>query len=152
MKLELAFQQVNRLFLDSAPLIYYIDQNIDQNPNYFAVIDGIFDFINSAQIRIVTSPVTLAECLILPIRQNNPSQQQLFIDIITAQDTADFVNITSAIATTAAEIRARYNLQLPDAFQIAIALERDCEAFLTNDTQLKRVTELRVLVVGELEV
>ncbi|NES73095.1 MAG: PIN domain-containing protein [Okeania sp. SIO2D1] len=32
----------------------------------------------------------------------------------------------------AAQIRTRYNLQLPDAFQIAIALAAECEAFLTN--------------------
>jgi predicted nucleic acid-binding protein len=37
------------------------------------------------------------------------------------------------------------------ALQIAIALEVGCEAFLTNDVQLKRVTELKVLVVVELE-
>ncbi|MGA9381523.1 MAG: PIN domain-containing protein, partial [Phormidium sp.] len=108
--------------------------------------------IESSLIRVVTSPVTLAECLIFPIRQNNSSQQQLFIDIITSPNTADFVEINSAIARNAAEIRARYNLQLPDAFQIATALEVGCEAFLTNDAQLKRVTELTILVVGELEV
>jgi hypothetical protein len=75
MKLEEVFQQVNRLFLDSAPVIYYIEQN----PIYFDRIDEIFNFIESGRIRAVASPVTLAECLILPIRKNNPFQQQLFI-------------------------------------------------------------------------
>ncbi|MCC5664290.1 hypothetical protein LC653_10260 [Nostoc sp. CHAB 5784] len=45
----------------------------------------------------------------------------------------------------------RYNLQLPDALQVAAAIIAGCEAFLTNDAALKRVTELRVLVVCELE-
>ncbi len=148
MKVQTALQQVNRLFLDSAPVIYYVDMN----PAYFAIMDGLFNYIESNLIRVVTSPVTLAECLILPIRQNNPSQQQLFIDIITAQDTADFVEISSAIARRAATARAKYNLQLPDAFQIATALLAGCEAFLTNDVHLQRVTELNVLVVGELDV
>jgi predicted nucleic acid-binding protein len=40
---------------------------------------------------------------------------------------------------------------LTDALQIAVALEAGCEAFLTNDRTLKRVTELRVLVLDELE-
>lgn len=39
-----------------------------------------------------------------------------------------------------------------DALQIATAVVSNCEAFFTNDVQLKRVTELRVLVVSELEV
>lgn len=147
MKIEEAFQSVNRLFLDSAPVIYYVDMN----PGYSAIMDGIFDLIRAAQIRVVTSPVTLAECLILPLRDSNLSQQQLFVDIITGQDTADFVNITSEIARTAADIRARYRLQLPDAFQIATALDAGCQAFLTNDAQLKRIVELRMLLISELE-
>lgn len=127
MKIEEAFQSVNRLFLDSAPVIYYVEIN----PGYSAIMDRIFDWIKLAPIRVVTSPVTLAECLILPLRERNLSQQQLFTDMITGQDTADFVSITSEIARTAADIRARDRLQLPDALQIATALDADCQAFLT---------------------
>ncbi|KAM3100636.1 hypothetical protein ACKFKF_11450 [Phormidesmis sp. 146-12] len=74
MKLETAFQQVSRLFLDSAPVIYYIDQY----PAYLAIMDAVFDHIESSLIRVVTSPVTLSECLILPIRQGDSFQQQVF--------------------------------------------------------------------------
>ena len=59
--------------------------------------------------------------------------------------------ITSEIARIAADIRARYRLQLPDAFQIATALDAGCQAFLTNDAQLKRIAELKMLLVSELE-
>jgi predicted nucleic acid-binding protein len=68
------------------------------------------------------------------------------------QDEVVFVDINASIARDAARIRVRYNLQLPDALQVATALTAGCEAFLTNDTALKRVTELRILVVGELVV
>ena len=51
----------------------------------------------------------------------------------------------------AAELRVRHNLTLPDALQIAIALNTGCDAFLTNDNALQRVTELRVLVVDQME-
>jgi predicted nucleic acid-binding protein len=148
MKLEAVLPQVNRLFLDSAPVIYYIDRN----PAYFPIMDGVLDLVESSSIRLVTSPITLAECLILPMRQNNLPQQQLFIDIITEGGTADFIETTADIARQAAEIRANYNLQLPDAFQIATALEAGCQAFLTNDVQLKRITNLQILVINELEV
>jgi predicted nucleic acid-binding protein len=51
----------------------------------------------------------------------------------------------------AAELRARYNLSLTDAFQIAVALQSGCDAFLTNDMTLKRVSELSVVVLEEME-
>jgi predicted nucleic acid-binding protein len=62
------------------------------------------------------------------------------------------IETTASIARTAAEVRARYSLKLPDAFQIATAIAANCQVLLTNDAQLKRVTELRVLVLSELEV
>jgi predicted nucleic acid-binding protein len=46
-------------------------------------------------------------------------------------------------------LRARYNLRTPDALQVATALVRRCEAFLTNDARLKRVTEIRVLTLDD---
>jgi predicted nucleic acid-binding protein len=52
---------------------------------------------------------------------------------------------------TKAELRARDQLRTPDALQVASALGAGCEAFLTNDLALRRVTELHVLVLGELE-
>lgn len=59
--------------------------------------------------------------------------------------------MTASIAETAAELRARYNLRTPDALQIAVALENNCDAFLCNDNGLKRVTELKILILDELE-
>jgi len=147
MKVRDALRGLSRLFLDSAPVIYYIDGNSE----YLSVMDSIFESLNSEQIRAVTSPVTLAECLVLPIRQNDLEKQRVFVEILTALELADFVKTDAAIAQRAAEIRVRYQLKLPDALQLATALVSNCEAFLTNDGQLKRVAELRVLVIGELE-
>ena len=41
--------------------------------------------------------------------------------------------IDQAITQTVAELRARYNLLLPDAFQAAVAIVSGCDALLTND-------------------
>jgi predicted nucleic acid-binding protein len=51
----------------------------------------------------------------------------------------------------AAELRAKYNLRTADALQVASALSVNCDTFLTNDKQLNRLTELRVLVLDDLE-
>ena len=61
-----------------------------------------------------------------------------------------FTLIDHRSAQRAAELRARYNLTLPDALQMAVALESGCDAFLTNDSGFKRVTELRGLILDEL--
>jgi hypothetical protein len=40
--IEEAFQNINRLFLDTAPVIYYVEQN----PAYQEKVDYIFDQID----------------------------------------------------------------------------------------------------------
>lgn len=62
-----------------------------------------------------------------------------------------FVVIEDQIASQAADLCARYNLTLSDAFQAAAALAADCDAFLTNDDTLKRVIELNVIVLDEVK-
>ena len=59
--------------------------------------------------------------------------------------------IDEVIARRAAQLRARYPLALDDAFQIVTAIIAQCDAFLTNDATLKRVTELNVIVLDEVE-
>ena len=84
-------------------------------------------------------------------RLNQTEAVTNFVGYLTQEGT-DFVQISAEIGDRAAQLRVKYNLQLTDALQIATALEARCEAFLTNDTQLKRAVELKVLVVAELEV
>lgn len=58
--------------------------------------------------------------------------------------------VDESVAIRAAELRARYELRTPDALQIATTLTHHCDAFLTNDAQLKQVDAVRVLVLDDL--
>jgi predicted nucleic acid-binding protein len=48
-------------------------------------------------------------------------------------------------------MRAKYNLKLPDAFQIAVALAANCNCFFTNDVTFRRVKEIKILVLDDFE-
>jgi predicted nucleic acid-binding protein len=146
-KLVDALRGVTRLFLDTAPVIYFVERN----PSYTALVSAIFDQIDNGTLTAVTSPVTLAECLVAPYRLGLMGLQDDFFNVIVYGAHTLFVPLDQEQARQAAELRARYNLTLPDALQVAAALGAGCDAFLTNDTTLRRVTELHVLVVDELE-
>ena len=140
-----SIQGVTRLFLDTAPVIYLVEQN----PQYLVLVRAVFHRIREGSPIAVTSPVTLAECLVHPYTRGDIQLQQNFIQLITDTNNIDFVLINQNIALQAAELRGRYNLSLTDAFQVAVALAANCEAFLTNDAMLKRVTELQILVLDD---
>jgi len=145
-KLEVALAGMTRLYLDTAPVIYLVERN----PQFFGEVSAIFRRVDEAQLTVVASQITLAECLVGAYRTNQTQVAANFVECLTQEGT-DFVQISAEIGDLAAQLRVKYNFQLPDALQLATALVSNCEAFLTNDGQLKRVAELRVLVIGELE-
>ena len=147
MKISEALRGVTRLFLDTAPAIYFVEKN----EQYSAIVQAVFDRVDDGTLRAVTSPVTLAECLVHPYRRELAQLQQDFLDLVVNGENTSFVPIDEVIAQRAAQIRARYNLALDAAFQFATALIAQCDAFLTNDATLERVTELDVIVLDEVE-
>ena len=138
---------ITHIFLDTAPLIYYVEEN----PSYFSIVETIFNHIDDGSLIAVTSPVTLAECLVGVYRSRLFQYKKDFLELIVYGINVIFVPIDSEQAQQAGELRARYNLTLTDAFQIATALSAGCEAFLTNDITLKRVAELNVLILDEIK-
>jgi predicted nucleic acid-binding protein len=144
-KLIDALAGVRRLFLDTAPVIYYVEGNAE----YSSRLEPVFESLDTNTVQAVTSPITLSECLIVPNRLGDVLLQQLFVRQIVERSL--FVPIDQPVAHTAASLRSEYNLNLLDAFQFAVALASRCDALLTNDRALRRVTTLRVIVLDELE-
>ncbi len=148
MKISDALVEVRRLFLDSAPVIYYVELN----PRYIAILNDIFDRIRTGQVTATTGPITLAECLVMPYRLALIGLQEDFFDLVVHGRNTVFATLDEEAARDAAVFRARYNLTLSDALQVALAVRTGCEALLTNDGGLRRVREIRVLILDDLQV
>lgn len=146
-KLYHALQGIQRLAVDTAPVIYFIEAN----PRYDALVSEIFQRISNGGMDGMCSVITLTEVLVQPLRHGDQQLAQDYADLLLHSQHFATVSIDASAAATAAELRARYNLRTPDALQISAARKNGCQAFLTNDTALSRVTEIRILVLDELE-
>lgn len=51
------------------------------------------------------------------------------------------------IATLAAKLRAKYKIKTPDAIFIATGIAEKAEIFITNDTRLKIVNEIGIIII-----
>ena len=143
-KIDDALTGVVRLGLDTAPVIYF-------NPSYDELVTEIFQRVSQGALTGVTSVITLSEVLVQPMRRQNLPLQQEYRDLLLASRNLQSWEVSAAIAESAAALRVRYRLRTPDALQIATALEAGCQALLCNDTELRRISELRVLVLDDLE-
>ena len=132
---------------DTSPVIYFVEAHLQ----YDALVTQVFQHIANGAFTGWTSVITLSEVLVQPILHANLRLQQECRDSLLNSSNFYTVPITPTIAEQAAALRARYRLRTPDALQIAAALEAGCEAFFCNDVGMRRVTELRVLVLDDLE-
>lgn len=132
--------------LDSLVFIYYIEAH----PNYGPLVLALFQTRIQPGLNVsVSSVVSLAEVLVKPFELGRADLVRQYRDLLTGLPHLQLVPITPAISESAADLRARYKLRLPDAFQIAAALDRGASYFVTNDTKLRKVTELTVLVLDD---
>jgi predicted nucleic acid-binding protein len=132
--------------LDSAPLIYFIEEN----PTYLEMTDAFFEAMVRGEFRVVTSVVTLLEVLVYPLRQGNITLAQQYRDILFNEEGLTTIEVSPVIAEVAAQLRASYNLQTPDSIQMATAISGGASFFLTNDARLPSLPGLEVLVLEEL--
>ena len=146
-RIHLELSKVRRLYVDSAPLIYYVEENA----TYLEMMRMVVTIVDETDLVAYSSVLTLAEVLVLPLRQGDQRLVQAYQEVLLTGDDYELVVITPEVAVKAAEIRARYGLGTPDSVHLATALETGCDAFLTNDADFKRIRDIPILLLDELE-
>lgn len=134
-----------RVFLDTSPIVYYLEKNelYYLNMKKFWKEYDVCDY--------VTSAVTVTEYLTYPYQQNNLKLINAFYAFVDGMD-MEIKNIDKITAEKAAQIRAEYKFfKTMDALQLATACLSGCDLFLTNDKQLKQFKEIKCMTVDEIE-
>ena len=132
--------------LDTAPLIYFIEEN----PIYLEVTDVFFTAMYRGEFSVVTSVLTISEVLVYPLRAGNTILAQQYRDILFNSQGLTTIEVLPDIAENAARLRADYNLRTPDAIQMSTAIYGGASFFLTNDIRLPSLPGLTVLVLNQL--
>ncbi len=145
MNIEKKLQGKRMVLIDTAPLIYFIEKH----SKYFSIVENIFRKADRNEITLIFTPVTLAECLVLPIKKNLEDLKKKYMECMTIGKGSFFVLMDQSTSIKTGEIRAKYNFTLGDAMQIACAIETRCDCMISNDLELKRTTEIEVLVLDE---
>ena len=144
-------ERYNCICLDTAPLIYFIEEN----QKYISIVDKIFSEISYGNIFGISSYLTLLEVLIKPIKEGAREIADKYRGLLLGNISLRMLPLDERVAEKAAELRAKYNgngfkLNTPDAIQVATGLLNGAEIFLTNDRNLKQIQEIEVIVLDEI--
>ncbi len=138
--------RINSIFIDTVPIIYYIEAH----PEFGPLAKEVVTAFQSGNLTAYSSVITLTEVLPKPIESGDEKLARKFADFLKHGKHLTMIDISEGIAEAAGKLRGHYPvLKTVDALQIAAALEIGSEAFLTNDMKLKQIKELKVLVLKD---
>ena len=127
--------QYQCVFLDSAPLIYHLE---DIEP-YSTLTAEVITALANGNMEGVLSTVSITELLTKPFKEGKDRQIAVFEAFVFSLPQIRLIAPTYSIARSAARLRGQYGLRTPDALLFSTAQEEGCDAFLTNDTRLRKL-------------
>ncbi len=146
MTLSEELSRINSIFIDTAPIIYYIEAH----PEFGPLAKEVVTAFQEGNLTAHSSVITLTEVLPKPIESGDEKLARKFADFLKHGKHLTMIEISEGIAEAAGKLRGRYPvLKTVDAVQIAAAMEIGSEAFLTNDMKLKQITDIKVLVLKD---
>jgi predicted nucleic acid-binding protein len=138
--------QVNTIFIDTAPVIYFIEAH----PQFGPLAKEVVTAFQSGNLNAYSSVITLTEVLPKPIEEGDERLARKFADFLKHGKSLTMIEISERIAEAAGKLRGRYPfLRALDAIQISTSIDVGADAFLTNDDKLKQVKEIKVLVLKD---
>jgi predicted nucleic acid-binding protein len=134
-----------RVCIDTAPVIYFIEKH----PKYLNVVKPVFTEIEAGNIDAITSTITLLEVLVQPLKTGNETLAERYREILLYSKNLTTFEIVHEVTEMAAKLRAKYTIRTPDAIQIAAGVLYGAVKFVTNDSLLKKVPDIKVLVLDD---
>ncbi len=115
------------------------------------MVSLFFETLTEGNLRAVTSTITLLEVLVQPYRRGKRDLAEKYREILLYTDNLLTFPVSNGIADKAAKLRAKYRIRTPDAIQVATALHGEASIFLTNDKTLKKIQEIDVVTLFDME-
>lgn len=146
LKILKVLKGINSIAIDTSPFIYYIEEHED----YIHTIEPLFTHISQGNIIAYTSLITLIEVLTKPIEENDKELISEYEDLLTNSNNLILIDIDRNVAIESAKLRAKYRIKIPDAIQLTSGLINGAGAFITNDANLRKVKEIKVIVLDDI--
>ncbi|MCR4938856.1 MAG: PIN domain-containing protein [Treponemataceae bacterium] len=129
----------SRFFLDTAPLIYFLDKS----SLYFEKMKHFIFKSATEDSQFYTSVITDMEYSVIPYRNDNKKKLDNYYAFQNYLGIKK-IDINTEIANYAGFLRSKYDfLKGLDALQLASAHFYECDFFVTNDKSLLQVQEIK---------
>ena len=126
------------VLVDTAPWIYILEDH----PVWASQFVGLFEAAERGRLQLALTTVTLAEVLAGPFKAKQTALAKRYEKALGRYHV---VPLSAQVAVMAAQLRVQYRLKLPDAVQLASALDIGAAALVTHDRDFSKVQDFPVL-------
>ncbi|MBI4438005.1 type II toxin-antitoxin system VapC family toxin [Candidatus Uhrbacteria bacterium] len=134
--------------LDTSILIYLLEEH----PTHAIKVHRLFERIEKGSFRGVFSIIGMIELLTGVKKKGRDDLAQDYKLLLSHFPHFEIYSIDEDIVDIASKLRAVYGIRTPDAIHLATAITKKCTIFISNDRALKKVKEIKVVSVNELEI
>lgn len=132
-----------RVYADSNIWIYHVEGV----SAWAKPIARLLDAVVSADARLVTSELALAECIYKPARDDDAGAMQAFSDLFES-GLIDIAAITGSDLIEAAHQGGKLGLRLLDTVHFLAARLSNCTHFVTSDRRFRSTPGIETLVLS----
>ncbi|MBI4722481.1 MAG: PIN domain-containing protein [Candidatus Stahlbacteria bacterium] len=144
MGVKSVIEKHKRIMIDTAPIIYFIEEHKD----FGKITDELFKLIrDNPDYHAFSSVITLIEVLAQPLKSLREDIVGKYRNFLLHSSNFTLYSIDPIITEKAAELRAQYGIKIPDAIQLAAGIENNGTLFITNDKDLKKIEEIEIIVL-----
>ncbi|MBX7258169.1 MAG: PIN domain-containing protein [Candidatus Hydrogenedentes bacterium] len=135
-----------RVYLDTNIVVYAVEGV----PEFAPAVRAFLRCVDSEEIHVVTSLLTLAEVLVKPKRDANNALVTAYKEFLSPTASLTLSPISWEVLDSAASIRAERRVKLPDAIHLATCCLEGCSSLLTNDSTLAIQDVCRVVLLSDI--
>jgi predicted nucleic acid-binding protein len=106
---------------------------LHSHPRLGPVARSALELVQAGAVYGVTSTLTLAELLVMPSREQDEDALDFTEGYLVNFPNLALLPLTVDLARDVAQVRAATRLKLPDAIQIATAIDAEADVILSND-------------------
>jgi predicted nucleic acid-binding protein len=131
--------------LDTPLFIHHMERSVRYSPLTTLVLDSV----SAGSVRAVTSLLTIMEVIVQPLRLGRRDVADRYETFVAEYPNLTIARVDRDAVRAASVLRAEYRLGALDALHIAACLRSGATAFLTNDRDLRRVSDLEILQLDD---
>ena len=131
--------------IDSMCFIYHFEAS----DKYGELVKQIFLSLQDNKLTAVTSVLTLAEVLSYENLQKDKIAFEEEKSKLHSTPNLNIIPVDEKISEAASILKYHYSLSLPDAIQLATSVLNGQEVFISNDIKLKKVKEIKVIILDD---